>query len=390
MTKQIVLVMASAPIPHGKPDSHWHYVLLKELIARGHEVSAFIACETQSEIEQTQAIFPPSDYNVRCYSYRKPQLLGKWRSFLQPHSYAFDDALCQALTERLSLPYDVLHLEQLWTGWVGLKTAQKSVVTLHYLFSEDQTFRDVSDWRSKFYGWLSCRAEQHLLKSFSYFIALSDRLAKSVYNANHQANIHTIPLGINLAHYPFALSKSGTLAPVVGLIGNFNWAPSFSAAERLLTRLWAEIKRQVPNAQLQIIGRSARTRLVAFENQPDITLHQDVPDIVPYFHQIDVLLYAPMAGSGMKVKVMEAFALGTAVVTTSEGVEGLPAEDGVHAGICEHDAGLIQRTVELLINPVQRKTQSCNARQLLEQVCSPSATVSQVEQVYDAVMEANR
>ena len=55
------------------------------------------------------------------------------------------------------------------------------------------------------------------------------------------------------------------------------------------------------------------------------------------------MVYAPSRGSGMKIKILEAMAFGVPVVTTSEGVEGFPAVDGVHAGVCEDDAGLIER-----------------------------------------------
>jgi glycosyltransferase involved in cell wall biosynthesis len=88
----------------------------------------------------------------------------------------------------------------------------------------------------------------------------------------------------------------------------------------------------------------------------------------------------------MKVKVMEAFALGTPVVTTAEGVEGIPAQDGVHAGICEDDPGLIERTVELLNNPSRQQAQCIKARQLLESYCSPRVTLEQIEQVYEAIV----
>jgi glycosyltransferase involved in cell wall biosynthesis len=172
----------------------------------------------------------------------------------------------------------------------------------------------------------------------------------------------------------------------VGLIGGFNWTPSYSAAERLLTRLWSEIKRRVPNARLQIVGRSAKDALAAFAHMSDVEIHQDVPDIFPYFANMDVLLYAPIAGSGMKVKVMEAFALGTPVVTTLEGVEGIPAQDGIHAGICDDDPGLIERTVELLNNPSLQQIRRVKARHLLESYCSPQVTIGQLEQVYDAML----
>lgn len=385
MTKRIILVLASPPLPFGKADSHWYYVLLKELVARGHHVSAFVACETRQELEQTQALFPAPDYEIYCDLFQAPRWSGKLRSLRRPYSYMFSPAFRQALAKRLAAPYDVLHLEQLWSGWLGLHDTRKAIVTVHYLFSEDRTFDSANSWKTQLQGLLSYQAERRLLQTFPQFITLSNRLADRIQHINSRAITHTIPLGIDLSHYPFATQKPKHQAPIVGLIGNFNWAPSYSAAKRLLTQLWSEIKRQVPNAQLHIVGRAAQTRLSAFAALPDVTLFQDVPDILPYFHQMDVMLYAPAAGSGMKVKVMEAFALGTPVVTTSEGIEGLPAQDGIHAGVCDNNAGLVERTITLLNNPLRRETQRHNAHQLLLQYCSPAVTVSQIEQVYQAI-----
>ena len=62
-----------------------------------------------------------------------------------------------------------------------------------------------------------------------------------------------------------------------------------------------------------------------------VEIRSDVPDAQPFFRELDVLVYAPAVGSGMKVKVIEAMALGTPVVTNSQGIEGLPATDGVEA-----------------------------------------------------------
>ena len=138
------------------------------------------------------------------------------------------------------------------------------------------------------------------------------------------------------------------------MIGSMNWYPSHSAAVRLLTRLWPEIKRRIPNARVQIVGWQARSALKEFLEMPDVTIEENVPDIRAYFERTGVMLYAPARGSGMKVKILESFGFGVPVVTTSEGVEGLPAVDGVHAGVCEDDAGLIDRAVELFATQPSR------------------------------------
>jgi glycosyltransferase involved in cell wall biosynthesis len=141
----------------------------------------------------------------------------------------------------------------------------------------------------------------------------------------------------------------------------------------------------VPAARLLLVGRNSRGQLGRFADLPDVQIYENVPDILPYFEATDVMLYAPTRGSGMKVKVLEAFAMGVPVVTTSEGVEGLPAEDGVHAGVAEDDAGLVERAVRLLTDAAAWQETRRQARALVETACNPDTSLNLVEQCYEAV-----
>ena len=382
---RILLLIPVPPLPYGNADARWYYVLLKGLVVRGHRVTAFVPCATSEDIFKTQALFPASEYDLRCYliPQQKKGLINKIKTIQQPYSYIFSQQLRQDLATELAKPYDILHLEQLWSGWLGLEHKERAVVNIHYLFSLDGTFEHNKSLETRFRKFFTYRAEQKLLKAFSKIITLSERLTKHIETINPQAQIYTVPLGIDFSIYPFAEQKQINSQPIVGLIGSFNWTPSYSAAERLLTRLWPEIKRRVPHAKLQIVGRSAQDVLAKFTDIEDLVIYQDVPDTLPYFANMNVMLYAPISGSGMKVKVMEAFALGTPVVTNSDGVEGMPAVDGIHAGICEDDKGLIDRTVELLNNPSLQQERRIKARVLLEEYCSPKVTVDKIEKIYE-------
>ncbi|MEH2160632.1 MAG: glycosyltransferase family 4 protein [Nostoc sp.] len=384
---RILLVINSLPIPFGNADARWYYVLLKGLVEKGHNVTVFATVGKLEDIAKAQALFPSPDYDLRCYLIPKQNtgIMAKIKTIQQPYSYIFSQELRQDLARELAKPYDILHLEQLWSGWLGLEHRKKVVVNVHYLFSLDGTFESNNSLETRFRRFFTYQAEQKLLKAFPKIVTLSERLAKHIQQINSQAQIYTVPLGIDLSLYPFVQQKYINQYPTVGLIGGFNWTPSYSAAERLLTKLWPEIKRRVPNAKLQIVGRSAKDALAAFRDIKDLEIHQDVPDTLPYFTNTDVMLYAPIAGSGIKVKLMEAFALGTPVVTNSDGVEGIPAYDGVHAGICEDDEGLIERTLELLNNRFLQQERTVKARQLLESYCNPQVTVSQIEQVYQSI-----
>jgi glycosyltransferase involved in cell wall biosynthesis len=387
---RILLVINSLPLPFGTADARWYYVLLKELVAKGHHVTAFVVAHKREDIAKAQDLFPSPKYDLRYYPIpqAKSGIIAKLETLKQPYSYVFSPQLRQDLAAELTKPYDIVHLEQLWTGWLGLEYPEKVVINVHYLFSLDRTFEQNRHWETQLRRFFTDRSEKKLLKTFRRIITLSDPLAERISQTNPQAHVYKIPLGIDYSLYPFMEERAANLQPIIGLIGGFDWTPSYDAGARLLTRLWPEIKRIIPETKLQIIGRSARSAFSAFTHMDDVEIYQDVPDTLPYFAKLDVMLYAPTAGSGMKVKVMEAFALGTPVVTTVCGMEGIPAIDGVHAGICEDDPGLIARTVELLNNPELQNQRRLKARDLLEQHCSSSVTVKQVEQVYkDCLLE---
>jgi glycosyltransferase involved in cell wall biosynthesis len=383
---RIVLVFIEPPLPFGNAAARWYYVLLKGLVARGHRVTAFAACSKPDEAEEARALFPPPAYDLRTYPIANGTgLLSKFKTLRRPFSYLFHEDLRRDLAAELSKGFDVLHLEHLWSGWLGLDHLAKSVLHIHYLFKIDLAGEAGARAMDPLRLRLTLAAERQLLRKYPQITTLTPRLSASVSEISPSAQVDTVPLGIDASLYPFDPSPPPVRRPTVGLIGSFNWQPSYVAAERLLTRLWPEIQRQIPGARLQLIGRKAKSALAAFSGTPGLEIAEDVPDPIPYFQSTDVMLYAPPQGSGMKVKILEAFALGTPVVTNSEGVEGLDVQDGVHAGIAADDAGLIARTVSLLRDADARHASRIAARHLLEDQCGPGPTVDAMEAIHARV-----
>jgi polysaccharide biosynthesis protein PslH len=380
---RIVILLLEPPVPFGSADARWFYVLLRELVARGHRVTCFAACSKQSEIDEARRLFPSPDYDLRLYPF--PTRGGFWTKFQtlrRPYSYMFSKELRRDLEAELARGFEVLHLEQLWCGWLGLAYRERALLSIHYLFSVDQADLPIHGIAARTRWWLTRRGERRLLQAYPRLVALSDRLRNEILRITDRANVSLCPLGIATKLYTYIPDEQRTRQPVISVIGNMSWYPTQSAAVRLLTRLWPEIKRRVPTAKAQLIGWDARSVLAPFLAMPDVLIEENVPDTRPYFERTGVLLYAPRRGSGMKVKVLEAFAFGVPVVTTSEGVEGLPARDGVHAGVCDEDGGLIERTIALLGDPVAQNRQRAAGRALLEAHCGPAPAVDAIERAY--------
>jgi len=382
----VALVLPNPPLPFGNAAARWYSVLLDGLVARGHRVHAFVACETSAERDQTEAALRDVDAEVRLYPYPSRTGLGsKMRTLREPYGYVFSPELRSDVKQRMAAGCDVLHLEQLWAGWVGWDHAERALLHIHYLFEIDLAQAPVLSTKDRMLRGVTGRAEQRLLRHYPTITTLTGRLTDRVQQLAPRAEVSTVPLGLNLAHYPYT-ERGPHDPPTVSLIGSFDWYPTVSGAVRLLERLWPEIKRRVPEARLQLVGRQARAQLSEYVDLPDVEIHEDVPEILPYFAAADVLLYAPARGSGMKVKVLEAMALGVPVVTTSEGVEGLPAKDGVDAGVADDDDGLIERTVRLLRDRAEWERVRSAGRRLVETACDPDLSVGLMEQRYAEIV----
>lgn len=385
---RIIILLIEPPLPFGNAAARWFYVLLKGLVERGHEVMAFATCSKENEIEKAKNLFPKPAYDLRLYPMRKSSSLSqKVTSFLKPFSFKISTELQSDLEAELEKGFDILHVEQLWAGWSAQRFSAKTLMNIHHFQSIDLEFTHNKSLREKYEKWQILRAEKTLTSLFPFIRSCSPRLEEYSKKINPKALIQTIPVGMDDSLYEYINDEERGSEPTIVMIGTMTWFPTSSAAIRLLERLWPKIKEEVPNAKLKIVGYDARSVLKKYLSLDGVEVFENVPEIEPYFKMGSVFVYAPARGSGMKIKILEAMLFGIPVVTTSEGSEGLPVVDGVHAGLCEDDEGLISRTVDLLKDRDKQNKMRLKGRELVTSFCGPKATLDQLEMVYQRMTE---
>jgi glycosyltransferase involved in cell wall biosynthesis len=386
-SRKIVLLMVDPPLPFGKAMGRWYSVLLKGLVERGHGVRAFATCETREEAEQAEALFRAPEFDLRCYPLApRAGLRGKWETLRRPYSYLFSDRLQADLDTALRTGFDVLHMEAQWCGWLGMRHRERAVVSVPCLYHVDQADQPAGSPRDRLLRALTYRAECRLLRAYPNLIAVSPRLADRMRAISPRSAVHVLPFGMDPANYPLLPGPEAPRPPTAGLIASFNWTPGLNAGRRILDRIWPALKRRLPDARLILAGVGARAAFADALDLPDVTVQDRVTDVPGFFRSIDLLLYPPNDSSGMKFKVLEAFGFGVPVVTNAPGVEGIPAEDGVHAGISDDDAGMTDRAVALLTDPASRERHRQAARALLLSHCGPGPVLDRLERIYDGVV----
>ena len=121
---------------------------------------------------------------------------------------------------------------------------------------------------------------------------------------------------------PAPYAEQATLEQAAaGLIGHAHWPPTAGAVRWLLDGVWPAVRAQEPGAVLRLAGRGMEPGAFAASPGGGVEWLPDVPSAGDFLRSLGVLLYPVRRGSGTKVKVLEALALGIPVVTTPEGAE---------------------------------------------------------------------
>jgi glycosyltransferase involved in cell wall biosynthesis len=380
---RIVVVVVGVPHPLGDVTGRWSFSLLKGLRLRGFDVRCLAVSTRPEWVPESQAWLQRLGVSVSFFS---PRTNGSWprrklATLREPFSYSFSDALRRALDAEGG--YDVLQLEGLWTGYLAADR-ERTLTSVHFL----QLIDLKNEWRFSgrflFSKYFMCLSERRLLGRLGHVRTLTRRLEHAVRAVNPGIDAHTVPLSVDADFFEF-VSGDRQNEPVLGFVGTMTWNPGYLAAVRLITRIFPKVRAKRSDARLLLVGWDARSALREFLDIPGVEIVENVRDPKPYFERLQVLAYPLPKGSGMMVKILEAFAYGVPVVTTSEGIEGIDAADGVHALLADDDDALAARILDVLSDRALRERLRRNGRRLVEERYSPAATAASLERVYECI-----
>ena len=144
-------------------------------------------------------------------------------------------------------------------------------------------------------------------------------------------------------------------------LGNFRHTPNVEAAE-FLVRSIAPI---FPGVPFVISGSNVPDSLQA---GPNVHFPGYARDTRELYHRPNTIVAAPLfSGTGQRVKLLEAFAMGCAVITTSTGASGFPITSGVEAMIADNASEFSSRLRELLASEILRRQLGTKAREMITQ-----------------------
>lgn len=166
-----------------------------------------------------------------------------------------------------------------------------------------------------------------------------------------------VPNGVDVDYFDkpiFANSNSDTEVPTVVFTGHMSNPNNERAATFLVRKIAPLIWHELPNARIQIVGSDPSEAVRALASSR-IEVTGLVDDIRPFLWNASVVLLSMQSGTGIKNKLLEAWAASAPVVATPLACQGVPAKDGKNLLLADSGEALSQATIKLIQDPVSRQ-----------------------------------
>jgi glycosyltransferase involved in cell wall biosynthesis len=266
-----------------------------------------------------------------------------------------------------------------------------------FLFEHDVYFQSVARgigavsnpfiWTKHAYEYLrALRFERQALGRFDEIQACTDvnkrHLESYVWNS---APIYAgLRAGIDVSRYRYV--ETGREAGTILFVGNFQHPPNQEALNFFVREAWPAIQHRHGEARLVVVGAQSTPGFRLGFERPGIEFLGEVEDIREALERCAVFVCPILSGSGVRGKLLEAFAAGIPVVSTTLGAEGL-LRDGAHLVELASDGHeFAERVCDLLDRPEYATDLARCARREVEQYWDMAVITRKLEKRYRAVL----
>lgn len=167
--------------------------------------------------------------------------------------------------------------------------------------------------------------------------------------------------------------------------GKMDFRPNIDAALWFAREIFPLVRAALPDATFTVAGQKPDPRLDTMRALPGVAIAGAVPDIQPYIRGAAVYAAPLLAGGGTRFKLLEAMALGTAIVSTRLGCEGFAVEHGREMALADSAQDFARETIRLLGDPAVRVAMAARAQAFVAATYDWSAIIPRLEAVYERI-----
>lgn len=259
------------------------------------------------------------------------------------------------------------------------------------LYEEFQNTQRLKTRLRKWLAWWKFkRYERWLFEQFDLCLVVSarDKELLASFSQISPEQISIISNGVDTDH-----NQPGLAIPTPNTLifnGALTYFANLDAMNYFLQEIFPLITKDVPDVQLSVTGKKPKAHLPQLYYNGNVFLTGYLDDIRPAVASHWACVVPLRIGAGTRLKILEAMALGTPVVTTSKGAEGLDVTSEKDVLIADTPIEFADTVVRILRQPDLREKLTRNARRLVEQLYSWNTIGQQLCQFIETQTEQEK
>jgi sugar transferase (PEP-CTERM/EpsH1 system associated) len=233
--------------------------------------------------------------------------------------------------------------------------------------------------------WLRLRRyEAQVCQRADRVLTVSDADAEALRRLVPGLDPSVVPNGIDTRRYHPEAVETRSRENSLVFTGTMDFRPNVDAVLWFVKEALPLIQAEIPDVHFYIVGQRPHRRLDPLKDNPRVTLTGFVEDVRPYIANAELYVAPLRMGGGTRLKLLEAMAMGKAIVATRLGAEGYPVTDGHELVLADTATEFSEGVVSLLQSPKRRAALGRTARAFVEQRYDWRAIVPLVEEAYPA------
>ena len=172
-------------------------------------------------------------------------------------------------------------------------------------------------------------------------------------------------------------------------IGSMNWMPNEEGIRWFVDEVLPKTVEKVPNFVYHLAGRNMPEWLTTLNNQ-NVDVIGEVPDAKEFVANHDVAIVPLLAGSGIRIKIIESMAMGKTVITTRVGAEGILYDEEVNLIIAENKAKMVEAIRAINENPQIAVRIGQAARKLVEETYDNRKIIARLLMFYEQIKPGSK
>ena len=231
------------------------------------------------------------------------------------------------------------------------------------------------------------RWEPRYAARFARCITVSEVDRDRLLACNPRLRVDVIPNGVDT--WQLQSLPEVNFSPSLLFIGNMAYWPGIDAALYFSREILPQIRKTFPDVTFWVVGSNPVSEVMALDGA-HIHVTGRVESVIPYYERSSVCVVPLRAGTGTRLKILEAMALGRPVVSTSAGCEGLDVIAGEHLLVADNPVDFAKATIRLLEDRELYDRLTACARELVVSRYDWNVIAKRQMEIYTALAEQHK